>query len=52
MSSKGEKYKSKFSMMKHERGEGMKDRMMEYDPKKAGPKKVAKKKAAPKRKMK
>ena len=30
MSVKGEKYKSKSSMMKHEKTEGAKDRMKEY----------------------
>lgn len=30
MSAKGEKYKSKSGKMKHERGEGKKERMMEY----------------------
>ena len=30
MSVKGEKYKSKSAMMKHEKGEGSKERMMEY----------------------
>jgi hypothetical protein len=42
MSVKGEKYKSKKAEMKHEKGEGFKERMMEYGPKKAT-KKVAKK---------
>ena len=40
MSVKGEKYTSKKAMMKHEKGEGAKERMMEY-----GFKKVAKKTA-------
>jgi hypothetical protein len=30
MSAKGEKYKSKSSKMKHEKGEGKKERTMEY----------------------
>jgi hypothetical protein len=38
MSVKGEKYTSMAAKMKHEKGEGKKERMMEY-----GPKKVAKK---------
>jgi len=42
MSAKGEKYKSKGAMMKHEKGEGAKERMMEYG-KKAGSKKTKKK---------
>ena len=33
MSVKGEKYKSKSSMKKHEKTEGKKERMMEYGPK-------------------
>lgn len=33
MSVKGEKYKSKSAMMKHEKGEGKKERMKEYGPK-------------------
>lgn len=48
MSVKGEKYKSMAAMKKHEKGEGMKERMMEYGPKKAAKKtakKVAKKMA-------
>lgn len=45
MSAKGEKYKSKGAMMKHEKGEGMKDRMKEYGSKKGSMKsKKAKKK--------
>ena len=44
MSYKGEKYSSKSAMMKHEKGEGMKERMMEYG------KKAAMKKAMPKKK--
>ena len=44
MSAKGEKYKSKGAMMKHEKGESMKDRMKEYGSKKGGMKKKAKKK--------
>lgn len=35
MSAKGEKYKSKSAKMKHEMGEGKKERMMEYGSKKA-----------------
>lgn len=35
MSAKGEKYKSKSSMMKHEKSEGKKERMMEYGKPKA-----------------
>jgi len=35
MSAKGEKYTSKKAMKKHEGSEGMKERMMEYGPKKA-----------------
>lgn len=42
MSVKGEKYKSKSMMMKHEKGEGAKERMMEYG-KKSVKKAVAKK---------
>lgn len=38
---KGEKYKSKKAMMKHEKSEGPKERKMEYG--KKGMKKVAKK---------
>lgn len=33
MSVKGEKYKSKSAMKKHEKKEGPKERMMEYGPK-------------------
>jgi len=44
MSAKGEKYKSKKAMMKHEGMEGARERMMEYG------KKAAKKKVAAKRK--
>ena len=44
MSMKGEKYKSKKQMMRHEKTEGSKERMMEYGSKKAGKKKPAKKK--------
>ena len=43
MSVKGEKYKSMAAKMKHEKGEGMKERMMEYGPKKAVKKAAAKK---------
>ena len=38
MSVKGEKYKSKSAMKKHEKSEGAKERMMEYG-KKAAPRK-------------
>lgn len=41
MSSKGEKYKGKKAMMKHEGMEGAKERMMEYGKKSAGKKKAA-----------
>ena len=41
MSVKGEKYKSMSAMKMHEKGEGKKERMMEYGPKKSV-KKVAK----------
>lgn len=51
MSVKGEKYKSSKAMMKHEKSEGAKERMMEYgkkpvkkSAKKAMPKKMGKKK--------
>lgn len=37
--SKGEKYKSKSSKMKHEKDEGKKERMMEYGKKRASKKK-------------
>ena len=47
MSMKGEKYKSKKAMMKHEKMEGPKERMMEYGKKKAV-KKTAKKAAVKK----
>lgn len=33
MSKPGEKYKSKKQMMRHEKSEGKKERMMEYGPK-------------------
>lgn len=33
MSVKGEKYQSKKQMLRHEKGEGKKERMMEYGPK-------------------
>lgn len=39
MSVKGEKYKSKSAMMKHEKGEGKKEKAMEYGPKKGKKKK-------------
>jgi hypothetical protein len=51
MSAKGEKYKSMAAMKMHEKGEGKKERMMEYGPKKAA-KKVAKKSVAKKMVMK
>ena len=41
MSYKGEKYSSKSAMMKHEKGEGMKERMMEYGKKSMPKKKMA-----------
>lgn len=44
MSVKGEKYKSKSSMKKHEKMEGKKERMMEYGSKKSSMKKMGKKK--------
>lgn len=47
MSVKGEKYASKKMMMKHEKTEGKKERMMEYG-KKSAVKKAAKK-AMPKK---
>jgi len=49
MSVKGEKYKSKKSMMKHEKGEGKKERMMEYGPKEAAAKKASMKKMGKKK---
>lgn len=49
MSGKGEKYKSKGAMMKHEKGEGPKERMMEYG--KKAVKKAAVKKAVAKKRM-
>lgn len=39
MSAKREKYKSGSAMRRHEKGEGMKERKMEYGKKKAGGKK-------------
>lgn len=39
MSMKGEKYKSKGAMKKHEKGESKKDKMMEYGKPKAKKKK-------------
>lgn len=45
MSVKGEKYKSMAAKMKHEKGEGAKERMMEYGTKRPV-KKVAKKAVA------
>ena len=44
MSARGEKYKSMAAKKKHEKGEGKKERMMEYGPKKTV-KKTAKKSA-------
>jgi len=44
MSAKGEKYKSKGAMKKHEKMEGSKERMMEYGSKKGAMKPKAKKK--------
>ena len=49
MSVKGEKYKSKAAKAKHEKGEGKKERMMEYGPK---AKKVAARKPAAKKPVK
>ena len=43
MSAKGEKYKSKSAMKRHEKMEGAKERMMEYGSKKKTVKKAAKK---------
>jgi hypothetical protein len=45
MSAKGEKYKSMATKKKHEKGEGAKERMMEYGKKKKTAKKTAKKPA-------
>jgi hypothetical protein len=50
MSAKGETYKSKSAMMKHEKTEPAKDRMKEYGSKTAGAKKSAPKKMASKKK--
>lgn len=44
MSMKNEKYSSKKAMMKHEKSEGAKERMMEYGKKKAAKKPSMKKK--------
>ena len=44
MSVKGEKYGSKKAMMKHEKGEGAKERMMEYGKGGKGKKMAARKK--------
>ena len=44
MSAKGEMYKSKGAMKKHEKGEGMKEKMMEYGKKASVRKAKAKKK--------
>ena len=49
MSVKGEKYASKSAMKKHEKGEGKKERMMEYGPKKATAKKASMKKMGKKK---
>ena len=46
MSAKGEKYKSKSAMKKHEMGEGSKEKMMEYGRKAPVRKAKAKKKQA------
>jgi hypothetical protein len=43
MSVKGEKYKSMSAMKRHEKGEGSKERMMEYGKKSMAKKAVAKK---------
>ncbi len=51
MSVKGEMYKGKKAMMKHEKSEGKKERMMEYG-KKSMVKKAAKKAVAKKAVMK
>ncbi len=51
MSVKSEKYKSMSAMKMHEKGEGKKERMMEYGPKKVA-KRVAKKAVAKKVAMK
>ena len=42
MSVKGEKYKSKKAMKRHEKSEGAKERMMEYGKKKSAPKRKKK----------
>jgi len=44
MSAKGEKYKSGSAMRRHEKGEGMKERKMEYGSKGASKKKMGGKK--------
>jgi len=49
MSYKGEKYSSKSAMMKHEKGEGMKEMMMEYGKKSAMKKSMPKKKTSKKK---
>ena len=49
MSAKGEKYKSKAMMMKHEMVEGPRARMKEYGSKTAGMKKAVAKKAVAKK---
>jgi hypothetical protein len=50
MSAKGEMYKSKGAKMKHEKGEGMKEKMMEYGKKSAPSKKAPVRKAKAKKK--
>lgn len=50
MSAKGEMYKSKSAMKKHEKGEGAKERMMEYGSKGAMAKKAPVRKAKAKKK--
>jgi hypothetical protein len=50
MSAKGEMYKSKSAKMKHEKGEGMKEKMMEYGKKNAMSKKAPVRKAKAKKK--
>lgn len=44
MSAKGESYKSKGAMKKHEKGEGKMERKMEYGAKKMAPKAPVRKK--------
>jgi hypothetical protein len=52
MSAKGEMYKSKGAMKKHEMGEGPAARMKEYGSKTSGAKKIASKAPVRKKKMK